>query len=263
VKDGVPADVASRAGLGVARRALRGALSGALGFVLPPRCLACGEAVDSIGTLCVECWSGLRFLAPPHCAICGFPFDFDAGEGALCGACTRERPDFDRARAVLRYDDASRDLLVAFKHGDRTDAAGAYGGWMARAGAELVRDADLVAPVPLHRLRLLYRRYNQSALLGQAIAAAGAVRFTPDLLARTRNTPSQGRMSVAERERNVRGAIVVRRHRQALVSGKRVLLVDDVLTTGATAGACARALRRAGARAVDVLTLARVVRPQR
>lgn len=255
------ASVASLIGAGVsgAERALKGAL----GFVLPPRCIACGEAVESVGTLCVACWTRLRFLTAPHCAACGYPFDFDPGAGALCGACTRERPAFDRARAVLVYDDASRDLLVAFKHGDRTDAAGAYGAWMARAGHELVGDADIIAPVPLHRLRLLYRRYNQSALLAKAIAAAAGLPFTPDLLARTRNTPSQGRMSVSEREENVRGAIAVRRRRRAAVAGKRVLLVDDVLTTGATAGACARALRRAGAQAVDVVTLARVVRPQR
>lgn len=255
------APVASLFDAGVA--GVRQALRGVLGFVLPPRCLACGEAVESVGALCVGCWTRLRFLSPPQCAACGYPFEYDAGDGTLCGVCVRERPAFDRARAVLVYDDASRDLLVAFKHGDRTDAAGAYGAWMARAGAELLRDADLVAPVPLHRLRLLYRRYNQSALLAQAIATASGRAFAPDLLARIRNTPSQGRMSVVERERNVRGAIAVRRHRKAAVAGKRVLVIDDVLTTGATAGACARALRRAGARAVDVLTLARVVRPQR
>jgi ComF family protein len=241
----------------------RRALGGALSLVLPPRCLACGEAVDSVGTLCAACWSRLRFLAPPHCAACGYPFEFDGGPGALCGACLREPPAFDRARAVVVYDEASRPLVVAFKHGDRTDAAGAYAAWMARAGAELLADADLIAPVPLHRLRLLYRRYNQSALLAQAIGAASGVAVAHDLLLRKRHTPSQGRLSVAERERNVRGAIAVRGRRAAALRDKRVLLVDDVLTSGATAGACARALLRAGARAVDVLTLARVVRPAR
>jgi ComF family protein len=241
----------------------RRALAGALALVLPPRCLACGEAVESVGTLCAACWSRLRFLAPPHCAACGYPFEFDPGPGALCGACLREPPAFERARAVVVYDEASRPLVVAFKHGDRTDAAGAYGAWMARAGAELLADADLIAPVPLHRLRLLYRRYNQSALLAHAIGAASGVPVAPDLLVRRRHTPSQGRLSVAERQRNVRGAIAVRRRLADGLRDKRVLLVDDVLTSGATAETCARALLRAGARAVDVLTLARVVRPAR
>lgn len=198
--------------------------------------------------------------------MCGFPFEHDGESGvegeraALCGACARRQPAYDRARAVLVYDDASRHLVLAFKHGDRTDAARAFSAWMGRAGRELLADAELVAPVPLHRWRLLRRRFNQAALLGRRIAADAGLPFVADLLARRRNTPSQGRLSVSARRRNVSGAFAVRPARQAAVAGRRVLLVDDVLTTGATVEAAARALRRAGAAAVDVLTLCRVVR---
>lgn len=142
-------------GLGLGRRANR-----ALGLVLPPRCLVCGETVHETGTLCARCWKGIVFLAPPCCAICGFPFEFDPGPGALCGACIAAPPVFARARAVLRYTEASRGLILAFKHGDRTDAAPAYARWMVRAGEALVADSDIIAPVPLHRLRLLARRYT-------------------------------------------------------------------------------------------------------
>ena len=171
-------------------------------------------------------------------------------------------PAFDRARAVFRYDDASRGLVLGFKHADETHAAPAYGRWLARAGADLLTDADLVAPVPLHRWRLLYRRYNQAALLAHAVARQSGVRLAVDLLARRRHTPQQGRMSSLARRRNVRSAFAVRPQWRQAVEGKRVLLIDDVLTTGATVEECARVLLRHGASGVDVVTLARVVRAQ-
>jgi ComF family protein len=187
------------------------------------------------------------------------PFEFDpGGADALCGNCIRERPAYDRARAVFRYDDASRGLVLAFKHGDRIDAAPAYARWLARAGGALIEGADLIAPVPLHWTRLFHRRYNQSALLANALARLSGRPAAPDLLRRKRRTPSQGGLGRAERARNVRNAFAVRRG--VSVEGKRVLLVDDVLTTGATVEACAKTLLKSGAAAVDVLTLARVVR---
>jgi ComF family protein len=239
----------------------RRAGAGLLNTVLPPRCLKCGAAVDRAGALCAACWPALAFLAPPLCACCGYPFEFDLGPGALCGSCAAEPPEYQRARAVLRYDDASRDLVLRFKHGDRIDSAPAFGRWLARAGAELLAEADLIAPVPLHWWRLFRRRYNQAALLASALAGATGRPAVNDLLVRKRATPSQGGLGRAERRRNVAGAFAVHPRRRAGLGDKRVLLVDDVLTTGATAEACARALLKAGARAVDVLTLARVVRP--
>jgi ComF family protein len=161
---------------------------------------------------------------------------------------------------VFVYDDASRGLILDFKHGDRVWASPAFGGWLARAGDELLADADLVAPVPLHRRRLFARRYNQSALLAQALARRCALPVAPDLLVRRRATPSQGRLSPTARRRNVRGAFALRLGYAEAIAGRRVLLIDDVLTTGATVRECARVLLRAGAGAVDVLTLARVAR---
>jgi ComF family protein len=256
--------VASGHGLtgGRLSRALR-PLGWLLDTVLPRRCLGCGELVEGEGALCAACWPRLHFLAPPLCACCGFPFEFDPGvDEPFCAACTAKPPPWRRARAVFVYDEASRGLILDFKHGDRIWASPAFGLWLARAGGELVADADLVAPVPLHRTRLFARRYNQSALLARAVARRCGLPVVPDLLVRRRATPSQGRLSPSARRRNVRGAFALRPSRRDSIAGRRVLLIDDVLTTGAPVCACARVLLRAGAGAVDVLTLARVARPR-
>ncbi|HEX9790784.1 MAG TPA: ComF family protein [Kiloniellales bacterium] len=234
----------------------------ALNSLLPPRCLACGDTVEQPGALCAACWRGLDFLGPPLCAVCGLPFAFDMGPAAVCGACAGEKPAYDRARSVLRYDDGSRGLILGFKHADRTEGAPAYGAWLARAGAELLADTELIVPVPLHWRRLFTRRYNQAALLAQALGRQARLPVAPDVLRRRRHTPSQGHLSAEARARNVAGAFAVAPAKRHLVADRRVLLVDDVLTTGATAAACAATLRRAGVAAVDVLVLARVIRAQ-
>jgi ComF family protein len=230
-----------------------------LDALLPPQCLCCGAMVDRQGNLCAPCWSGMRFLEPPCCRACGFPFPYDEGGRALCGACSRRHPDFDRARAVLAYDDHSRTLMLRLKHGDRLDGVPAFGQWLARAGAEIWSGADLILPVPLHRWRLIRRRYNQAALLGQAVSRTTGLPCQPQLLLRSRATASQGGLSRAGRYRNVRGAFAVRRADKARLKGARVVLIDDVFTIGATVSACARTLKRHGAARVDVLTLARVL----
>lgn len=255
---------------------VRRSLKAAVDLLLPPRCLSCGALVDHQGALCVSCWSGMTFVSDPQCASCGLPFDHnpghdpghnmgqdpggDPGEEMLCGACLREPPPYDRARAVLRYDDASRRLVLGFKHADRTEAAATFAAWMARAAPQLVAESAVIAPVPLHWRRLFGRRYNQSALLSQALAAQSRRPGLPDLLVRRRATPSQGRLSAAQRRRNVAGAFAVRAGHGEVLRGRRLLLVDDVMTTGATVRACARAALAAGAEAVDVVVLARAVR---
>ena len=161
---------------------------------------------------------------------------------------------------MFRYGDVSRALILRFKHGDRTDAAPAFGTWLARAGHDLLTEADLVAPVPLHRFRLFARRFNQSALLAQAIAHESDVAVAVDLLVRTRNTRSQATLSSVQRSRNVKGAFNIRRQWRDRVVGLKILLVDDVMTTGATVEECSKALLAEGAASVDIVTLARVVR---
>jgi ComF family protein len=232
-----------------------------LDAVLPPLCLGCSEIVATPGALCPTCWPGFSFIAPPHCAQCGTPFAEDLGEDVLCGACLAHPPRFRRARAALVYDAQSRRLVLPFKHGDRTDLARACGDWMARAGAELLAEADFVAPVPLHWRRLFMRRYNQAGLLARSLARRAPEKLAPDLLRRQRWTGSQAGLKAKERRSNVRQAFDIHPRWAQALEGKSVLLIDDVLTTGATVDACVRTLKRAGARYVDVLTLARVVRP--
>ncbi len=241
-----------------------------LDALLPPRCLHCGTIVDAPGTLCMGCWNKAQFLSAPQCDRCGLPFELappDSNEDAAgplitCGACIADPPRFDRARAAMRYDDQARALVLKFKHADATHAAPGYAAWMSRAGAALLQDCDLIAPVPLHRWRLLWRRYNQSALLAHAIGRGAGKPVIADLLRRRRATPSQGRLGRTQRFQNVAGAFALKAAHADRVKGRRVLLIDDVMTTGATVEECAKVLKRAGAAGVDVLTLARVVRPQ-
>jgi ComF family protein len=229
--------------------------------VLPPRCLACGEIVEDPHALCGRCWSGITFFAPPWCVICGRPFPHPVGEDALCGSCARVPPAWDQARAVLRYDKSSRGLVLGLKHGDRTHAAAAFGRWMHHAGGEVLAGVDLLVPVPLHWTRLWQRRFNQSAALAQAISRQSGVPAADHLLARARATPPQFGLARNERARNVQGALEVSKAARIEVGNKKLVLIDDVLTTGATADACVKALLRAGAARVDVLVLARVVEP--
>ena len=233
-----------------------------LDLLYPPLCIACREYVSEPGSLCPECWRKLHFLDGPVCATCGLPFEIDPGADTLCAGCHAYPPAFDKARAVLCYDDASRKSILALKHADRLDLVPAFGRWLERVGQELLIQSDFIVPVPLHRFRLWKRRYNQSAELARALSRFGSLPVDPYLLCRTRSTPSQGDMpSASARRRNVRGAFAVLDNRRNAVDGKQILLIDDVLTTGATVNACAKALKRAGARKVFVLALARVVRP--
>ena len=240
--------------------ALHSAARRAVDIVLPPRCPGCGTMVADPGAVCPSCWGGIDFITAPMCACCGLPFAYETGPAAVCGDCARQPPLFGRARSVMTYTDASRRFVLAFKHADRTDAAPAWGTWLARAGRDLLAEADLIVPVPLHRRRLISRRYNQAALLAQALGRETGLPVAVDALMRTRPTPSQGRMSRSQRARNVAGAFKVRPRQESTVKDARIVLVDDVMTTGATLTACIRALLTAGAANADALTLARVTR---
>lgn len=247
--------------LATALPAIRRLGIGLLDAVLPPRCLSCGTLVDTAHALCSECWPKIQFITEPLCAACGMPFEFEVAAGTVCAACASSERPFGRARAAIAYDDGSRGFILAFKHGDRTDATRAFAPWMAQAGRELLRDADLLVPVPLHWTRLFMRRYNQAALLALAIGRLTGVKVAPDLLVRRKRTPSLAHSGASARAKTVSGAFIVPPRRCPQAEDRRIVIIDDVFTTGSTVGACARALARSGARAIDVLTLARVVRP--
>jgi len=230
----------------------------ALDIALPTLCPACREPVGGNG-LCAPCWSKLSLIAPPYCERLGIPFAYDPGPGVLSMQAITDPPAYFRARAAVRYDDVARTLVHALKYGDRLDLAPTVGRWMARAGCELLANADALIPVPLHWRRLWTRRFNQSALLAKAVAQESGVKVTDTVLKRVKATAQQVGLSQAERAQNVQGAFRVPSECKAEVAGRRLILIDDVLTSGATADACARALLRAGARNVDLLVFARVV----
>lgn len=247
------------AAIGLQRRLGRLGLA-VLDLLLPPRCLACGELVEAQGRLCAECWAGIAFVLGRQCRCCGVPLRDASAEAPICGHCQDEPPVFERARAALCYAGVGRRLVLRFKHGDRIDGTATYAGWMARAGGELVAAADVIIPVPLHRWRLVQRSYNQSALLAQAIGRQSLKPVLVDGLVKRRATQSQQTLGAAARRRNVKADdFGLGRRAAQLIADRRVLLIDDVLTTGSTANACARALLAGGAASVDLLTLARVV----
>ncbi len=238
----------------------RAALRVALDAVLPPLCASCRAPLADAGGLCAACWTQVSFLAPPWCERLGIPFVYDPGPGVLSMEAIADPPAYDRARAAVRYDgDVASALVHRLKYGDRIDLAALMGRWMARAGCELFDDADVVVPVPLHWRRLWERRFNQAAALARAAAAGSGVPVVVTALIRRRATPQQVGLSRNARATNVQGAFAVAPAGRSAIHGKRVILVDDVLTSGATIDACARVLKRAGARHVDALVFARVV----
>jgi ComF family protein len=230
----------------------------ALDIALPTLCVACREPVAGEG-VCAACWSKLSFIAPPFCPRLGIPFVYDPGPGLLSMQAIAHPPAYQRARAAVRYDEVAKTLVHALKYQDRTDLAPAMGRWMARAGQELLEAADALVPVPLHWRRGWSRRYNQSGALARVIGRQSGVAVAGNALKRVRPTRQQVGLSRSERETNVQGAFQVAAEQQAAIAGRRIVLVDDVLTSGATVDACARALLRAKAAQVDVLVFARVV----
>lgn len=231
-----------------------------LDALMPPQCLACGETTCTPEALCPVCWPTVRFIDAPFCEVCGLPLDFESEGVQLCAGCSRAHPPFARGRAALVYNDGSSRLILAYKNSDRTDAVPVFARWMARAGRDLLADADVLVPVPLHWTRLLARRFNQAALLAHAICRQTGVAVLPDALVRQRRTAKMGTLGARARARSVAGVFAVRSGAAARIAGRRVVLIDDVLTTGATASGCARTLLAAGAASVDVLALARAVR---
>jgi ComF family protein len=232
----------------------------ALDAIYPPTCLACRAAIAEAGALCSRCWPRMRFIERPFCERLGTPFEQDLGPGLLSPQAIADPPVFARARAVARFEDGpARQLVHRLKYSDRGELAKPMGRWMARAGVDILAGADALAPVPLHALRLWTRRFNQAAALADAIAKETGAPCEPFLLSRVKATQSQVGLSRAQRADNVQGAFQVSAEARGRVKGRRIVLVDDVLTSGATANAAARALLRGGAAQVDLLVFARVV----
>jgi ComF family protein len=236
----------------------------ALDLVLPPRCAACDNPVDVQGQLCAACFGQTHFITVPFCAHCGVPFASveQGGTEGTCPSCRTEPPVFREARAALRYDDQARRLILPLKHGDRVELASVLAQMMVRAGAALLQRADVLVPVPLHRRRLFKRKYNQAAALALAIGGLAGRRVLPDALIRTRHTAPLDKKSPEERALEVTGSLIVRPSRLKEILGETVLLIDDVMTSGATANACTAVLLAANAKAVDVLVAARVPDPR-
>jgi ComF family protein len=254
---------ATPAWLDLGAQALRRAGSAALDLLYPPVCLACRCAIGAQGGLCPKCWSAMRFIERPYCDRLGTPFETDLApsEGGrfLSPAAVADPPVFTRARAVARFEGPARILVHRLKYGDRGELAPPMGRWMARAGADLLDEAELLVPVPLHRLRLAQRRFNQSVALARTVAQISGVPTRCDLLVRPKPTPPQVGLTRRLRAQNVQGAFAVPRDRRIDLAGRRLVLIDDVMTSGATLNAAARVLLRAGAGQVDALVFARVV----
>jgi ComF family protein len=230
----------------VARRALE--------VVYPPQCVACEGGTDAPFCLCPACWGQMPFITRPYCARLGTPFAVDFGAAMLSPAAIADPPRFDAARAVALHDGVARELVSRFKYGERLDLARFMAPLMVQAGQDVLKGASLLVPVPMHPRRLLSRRYNQAALLANAIGERTGIPVNLDALMRRRNTPQQVGLNRAARRSNLAAAFRLKPGAEMVFSGAHVVLIDDVRTTGATLNACAHLLRKGGASRIDVLT---------
>ena len=237
-----------------------------LDFIFPPRCIVTGDIVDQQGMISPQAWAELNFISDPKCTRCGIPFGFLEDDHytntqSSCVMCLKYPPIYKNARSVFLYDDASRHMVLGFKHGDQTQNAPAFAVWLERAGQDILPHIDYIIPVPLHPFRLMKRRFNQSGLLAQALSKKTDIPVLLEGLKRIRSTPVQGYLQREERKKNVRKAFKVNKRYKPLIKNRNIVLIDDVFTTGATINECTRELLKNEAGSVSVLTLARVVKP--
>jgi len=227
--------------------------------LIPPYCPISGDVVSAPGQLSARGWASIQFIEAPYCTVCSLPFTVDHGEEIRCGFCLTDYHNFGTARCAVVYDDVSRPLIVSFKHGDRTELVPLLSGWLARVASDVIASKSILIPVPLHRQRLIARRFNQAALLASAAGKLTKTKVLLEAVERHRPTLPQKDLSTAGRQRNVSGAFRVASQYRSRIKGAHIVLVDDVMTTGATLSACARPILAAGAARVDALVLARVV----
>jgi ComF family protein len=235
-------------------------LNSLLEGVLPSRCLSCRKALSKTNRFCADCWKALDFIGEPCCIFCGSPFDIPINAKTSCGSCLLKPPAFDECRSVVIYNDASKRLILQFKHADRLEGVPLFAALLERIAQPYVLRADLIIPVPLHWTRLWRRQYNQAALLARALGQRAHIPVASCILKRHRRTASQGILTAKQREKNMKGAFSVTKGGNSRLKGKKVILIDDVYTTGATLNACANALKKAGTKEVIVLTLARALK---
>ena len=231
---------------------------GLLDLVLPPLCLACEAPLSDHDALCPKCWRELNFIRAPLCDHLGIPLPYDTGAPMLSAAAIADPPEYDHARAVGRYDGPMRHLIHDMKYQDNHISRRLFGRWLIEAGRDLIGNAQILVPVPLSRRRLLFRRFNQAQILAAEVSRLSGLAVAPLTLERARNTRSQVGLTRLERKANVAGAFRVTPRGEAIIAGKSVLLIDDVITTGATVSAAAKALKAKRAARVDVLALALV-----
>lgn len=235
-------------------------LQSPLRLLFPAQCLSCGEPLESEFGLCGTCWGKTPFIAGPVCDQCGTPLIGEAQSGDLCDSCLETERPWSKGRAALLYRDNARRLVLALKEYGRLDLARPAAGWMQRVAGDILTPGAVIVPVPSHWTRMIQRRFNPASLLASELARASGLDFAPGALIRARWTKNQEGMSRVERFENQQGSVRPHPRRGAMLAGKRVVLVDDVMTTGATMAACANACHQAGARDVFALVLARVAR---
>ena len=237
---------------------LQSVVTSGVDLILPPRCSVTGEIVDAQGMISATAWADLQFISEPFCETCGIPFEFESG--STCMSCIDDPPPYDLSRSALIYNDISRDLILGFKHGDKTHVVRSFIPWLQKFGSEILAEADCLVPVPLHPYRLILRRYNQAALIGNELSKKTGIPHLADAMRRVRATVSQGHLSLEERQKNVKKVFGIHPKSKDMIKGKVIVLIDDVYTTGATVKECSVILKESGAAKVHVLTLARVLK---
>jgi ComF family protein len=226
--------------------------------IFPANCLICNEIIAG-GNFCVEDWNKLHFINKPACKICDSPFEFKVDQEMVCAICIQNKPQFDKALAVLNYDENSKILITNFKYFDQLDLAKYFSQIMFIKAKEILPEIDFIIPIPLHKLRLIKRKYNQAAFLAKNIANLSEKNAILDLLIRTKNNPPQAQLSQKDRRKNVAGIFKINEKYLPKIKGKNILIVDDVITTGSTVSACAKILKKNGANKIFVLTLAKAI----